>query len=78
MRRYIDNNGKKVVEIDDLSYLKDHDHHYNWFQRHWRHHRIRLAVKNADIVVVPDQETAIDAARYYFIPKERILINPLS
>lgn len=78
MRRYIDNNGKKVVEIDDLSYLKDRDHHYNWFQRHWRHHRIRLAVKNADIVVVPDQDTAIDAARYYFIPKERILISPLS
>ena len=73
MRSYIDNNGKKVVEIDDLSFLKDRDHRYNWFQRHWRHHRIRLAVRKADIVIVPDHETAFDAVRYYFIPKEKIV-----
>ena len=73
MKKYRENNGKQVVEIDDLSFLKEHDHRYNWFQRHWRHHRIRLAVRKADIVIVPDQETAIDAARYYFIPKEKII-----
>ena len=73
MKKYIDNNGKKVVEIDDLSYLKERDHHYNWFPRHWRHHRIRIAIKKADIVVVPDEETATDVVRYYFIPKDRII-----
>lgn len=77
MRRYIDKEGRRVIEINDLSYLKERDHRYNWFRRHWHHHRIRISIKKADIVVVPDPETAIDVGRFYFIPKERIIIRSL-
>ena len=71
MRKYKDN-----IEVSDISYLKEHDHHYNWFQRHWRHHRLRIAIKKADTVIVPDPETAFDVHRYYFIPMDRIIIKP--
>ena len=75
MRIYIDKKGRRVIEVNDLSYLKERDHRYNWFQRHWRHHRIRISIKKADIVVVPDPETAFDVGRFYFIPKEKIVIR---
>ena len=58
--------GKRVVEVGDLSYLSDRDHPYNWFQRHYHHHRLRRALKRAEKVIV---------VRYYFVPKERITIK---
>lgn len=63
------------VRVEDLSYLKERDHRYNWFQRHWHHHRLRLALKKADKVIVPDSETAVDVVRYYFVPKDKIVIK---
>ena len=73
MKKYKDNAGNRVIEVGDISYLKDRDHHYNWFQRHWHHHRLRISIKKADTVIVPDAETAFDIHRYYFIPMDRII-----
>lgn len=75
MRKYTDKQGRKVIEVGDISYLKEREHRYNWFQRHWHHHRLRIAIKNADIIIVPDPETAVDVVRYYFVPKDKIVIK---
>lgn len=77
MKKYKDSTtGKRIVEINDLSYLRDHNHRYSWLQRHFLHYRQRLSLKKADMVVVPDAETATAVHHYYFIPKEMILIRP--
>ena len=47
MKKYTDKNGRRVVEVDDLSYLVEREHPYNWFQRHFHHHRLRIALKKA-------------------------------
>lgn len=75
MKKYTDKDGHKVIEVEDLSYLTDRDHPYNWFQRHFHHHRLRIAIKNADIIIAPDQKTAIDITRFYFFPKDKIIIR---
>lgn len=75
MKKYIDKEGRKVIEVDDLSYLSDRDHPYNWFQRHFHHHKLRRALKNADIVIAADPITATDIVRYYFVPKDKIVIR---
>lgn len=75
MRKYTDKQGRKVIEVGDISYLKEREHRYNWFQRHWHHHRLRIAIKKADIIIVPDPETAVDVVRYYFVPKDKIIIK---
>ena len=77
MKKYIDNQGKRVVETEDLSFLTDHGHRYGWLQRHFRHHRLRLALKKADLVIVPDAETAENIHRFYFIPRQMITVRPL-
>lgn len=76
MRKYKDRKtGKRVVEVGDLSYLSDRDHPYNWFQRHYHHHRLRCALKRAEKVIVANPKVATDVVRYYFVPKERITIK---
>lgn len=75
MRKYTDKQGRKVIEVGDISYLKEREHRYNWFQRHWHHHRLRIAIKKADIIIVSDPETAVDVVRYYFVPKDKIIIK---
>lgn len=75
MKKYTDNEGRRVVEVGDLSYLKEREHHYNWFQRHYHHHRLRIALKKADLVIVSTPETAIDVVRYYFVPKDKIKVR---
>ena len=75
MRKYIDEDGRRVVEIDDLTFISDRDYPYNWFQRHFHHHRIRLALKRVDIVIAASPEVAIDLARYYFVPKDKIVVR---
>lgn len=75
MKRYKDKeSGKRIVEVDDLSFISEHDHPYNWFQRHFYHHRLRLRLRRADMVLVPDQKTAILVSRYYFFPKDKIKV----
>ena len=66
---------KRVVEVEDLSFLSDRDHHYGWFKRHYRHHRLRRALKKAEHIVASDPKTATDIVRYYFVPKEKITLK---
>ena len=73
MKKYIDEStGEKVVEVRDLSYLKDRNHPYNWFQRHYHHHRLRIALRRADRVLAENDTVATDLVRYYFVPKDKI------
>ncbi|MBR5862104.1 MAG: hypothetical protein IKZ08_02120 [Bacteroidales bacterium] len=76
MKKYTDKDGLKVVEVGDISYLSDRNHPYNWFQRHFHHHRLRIALKTADKVIVSDAKTAFDVVRFYFVPKDRITVRP--
>lgn len=75
MKKYTDKEGRNVIEVDDLTFIGDRDYPYNWFQRHFHHHRLRLALKKADLVVAADTQVAVDLVRYYFVPKERIVIR---
>lgn len=76
MRKYKDKRtGRRVVEVVDISYLSDRNHPYNWFQRHYHHHRLRRALKRADVVIASDRKVAIDIVRYYFVPKDKISIK---
>lgn len=75
MKKYTDNEERTIVETEELSFLTDHGHRYGWLQRHFRHHRLRLALKKADKVIAPDAETAENIHRFYFIPRENIEIK---
>lgn len=77
MKKYSDYRiSKRIVEIEDLSFLSDRNHSYGWIRRHYRHHRLRRALKKADKIIACNPKTATDLVRYYFIPKERITIKP--
>ena len=71
MKKYRDKEGRRVVEVSDLSYLTERDHRYNWFQRHYHHHRLRRALKKAVRIVAADKTVAYDIHRFYFIPNEK-------
>lgn len=66
---------KRVVEVEDLSFLSDRDHHYGWLKRHFRHHRLRRALKKAERVVADNPKVATDIVRYYFVPKDKITVR---
>jgi hypothetical protein len=74
MRSYKEN-GKRVVEIDDLSFISNRRHKLGWLGLHIRHFRIKFALSRADKVIVPSVEVAKDLVRYYFFPKDRIYIS---
>lgn len=75
MRKYKDYKiDSKTVEVHDLSFLSDPGHHYGWFRRHYRHHRLRRALKKADRIIAGSQEVAKDITRYYFIPKGKVTV----
>ena len=42
---------------------------------HYHHHRLRLSLKKADKVVAANPQVAVDLVRYYFVPKEIIVIR---
>ena len=75
MKRYRDKDGFKVLEVGDLSFLRDREHPYNWFQRHYHHFALKIALRWADKVVVSDHSVATDLVRYYFVPKTRIVLK---
>lgn len=75
MKKYTDKNGRRVVEVNDLSYLVEREHPYNWFQRHFHHHRLRMALKKADLVIASSPEVATDIVRFYFVPKDKITLR---
>ncbi len=66
---------KRVVEVHDLSFLSDRNHRYGWFKRHYRHHRLRYALKKARSIIASNPEVAKALTRYYFIPHDRITIR---
>ena len=75
MKKYRDEEGRRVVEVSDLSYLTDRNHRYNWFQRHYHHHRLRRALKKASKIIAADKTVAYDIHRFYFIPINRIFLK---
>ena len=76
MRKYRDGKtGKITMEVNDLSFLKEKEHPYGWFKRHFLHFRLKLALLNVDTIYVRDTTTGIDLVRYYFVPKEKIVVN---
>ena len=76
MKKYRDRrNDKLSMEVYDLSFLKEKEHPYGWFKRHFLHFRLKLALRNIDIIYVPDTSTGIDLVRYYFVSKDKIMVN---
>ena len=75
MKKYKDSQGRRIVEVDDLSYLGDRNHGYTWFQLHKKHHTTGWAVRKADVVIVPDETVAKDVVKYYLVPKEKVVID---
>ena len=75
MKKHTDKDGRRIVEVEDLTFISDREYPYNWFQRHFHHHRIRLALKKADVVIAASPEVAIDLVRYYFVPKDKIVVR---
>ncbi len=66
---------RKVVEVNDLSFLSDRNHSYGWIKRHFRHHLLRRALKKSRIIIASNPNVAKDLTRYYFIPRNRIIIK---
>lgn len=75
MKKYRDIEGRRVVEVSDLSYLTDRNHRYNWLQRHYHHHRLRRALKKASKIIAADKTVAYDIHRFYYIPINRIFLK---
>ena len=67
--------GSRIVEIYDLSYIDNRNHEFGWFGLHFRHFRTHLLLKWADKVYVPDCDVAIDLVRYYFYPRQNIVVD---
>lgn len=65
----------KVVEVNDLSFISDRVHRYGWFRRHYKHHRLRRALRRADHVIAGSPKLAVDVVRYYFVPKDKITVR---
>ncbi len=76
MKKYTDYKAKRrVVEVHDLSFLSDRNHKYGWFRRHYRHHKLRRALKRAEKIIATNPKVATDITRYYFVPKDRITLR---
>ena len=74
MRKYT-KAGETIVEVSDISFLKEKEHPYGWLKRHFLHFCLKLALRKADKIFVKDTNVAIDLVRYYFVPKDKIEVN---
>lgn len=74
MKKYRNNEGRRVVEVDSLAFLYER-YGYSWLKRHVLNRRYKRALKRADIVTAPDAEVACEIEKYYFIPKETVTVN---
>ena len=72
---YKDKDGCKVLEIYSLAFISDRNHKFGWFGLHYRHFSIKILLKWADRVYVPDCNVAVDLIKYYFYPKEKIVVD---
>jgi hypothetical protein len=77
MKKYTDSEGKTVVETEELSFLTDHAHRYGWLRRHYKHFRLRRALKKAKAIIAADPQVAFGIRHYYFIPKDRITVRQI-
>ncbi len=66
---------KRIVEVHDLSFLSDRNHRYGWLKRHYRHHRLRYALKKARTIIAANPDIAKELTKYYFISKDRITVK---
>ena len=70
MRHYIIKiDGHKVATVEDLSFLSDREHRYNWLQRHYYN------IRKADRIIASSANVADDIAKYYLIPRSKIIIR---
>ena len=67
--------GKRVVQIHSLAFISDCDNGYSWLGLHYRHFRIKLLLRWARKIYVPDCSVAIDLIKYYFYPKDNIVVD---
>ena len=76
MRRYLVKiSGKKVAHVEDLSFLSDREHRYNWLQRHYYNIRFERACRKADRIIASSANVADEIAKYYLIPRSKIIIR---
>lgn len=66
---------KRVVEVNDLSFLRERNHRYGWVRRHYKHFRLRRALKRAKGIIAADPEVAAEIRRYYFVSKDKIIVR---
>ena len=77
MKKYKDAvTGKNIVEVHDVSFLREKDHPYGWFRRHFLHFTLKYALYKADRIYAGDTSIKTDLVRYYFIPKDKITVLP--
>lgn len=74
MKKYKDNEGRRVVEVDSLAFLYER-YGYSWLKRHIMNRRHKRALKRADVITAPDAEVAYEIEKYYFIPKESVTVK---
>jgi len=67
--------GKRMVQIHSLEFISDRNHGYSWLGLHYRHFRIKLLLKYAKKVYVPDYSVGVDLVKYYFYPKDNIVVD---
>ena len=69
------NASRSVVTVHDLSFLSDRNHRYGWIRRHYKHFRLRRALRKAKEIIAADPKVATEITRYYFIPNDRINVR---
>ena len=74
MKEYRDHEGRRVLQIESLAFLYQREG-YGWIQRHWLNIRHKRAIRRADIIMVPDPQTAYELEKYYFVPRETIVVE---
>ena len=76
MKKYTEaDTGKRIVEVYDLSFISDRVHPYGWLKRHFLHFRFKFSVCRAVRIYANDTTIGVDLVRYYFVPKEKIVVN---
>lgn len=74
MKEYRNHEGRRVLQIESLAFLYQREG-YNWLQRHWLNIKHKRAIRRADIIKVPDPQTAYELEKYYFVPRETIVVE---
>ena len=67
--------GSRILEVYTLDFISDRNHRLGWFGLHFRHFAIKMLLKWADKVYVPDCTTSMNLVRYYFYPRENIVVD---